>query len=570
MTIQAEPADAEPGDNRQRAALVRVAIHSFIVAMALFLFFPGTALTIRLFRQQDFPVLLFASALLLLIAWRRPRLTRWPSIPAAWLPAALTLAVFAIAGAGTWLVFGDYPLSRDEQLAVFDSHILANLRLLGTIPQPWQPFAGALMPQFMLPIPAESGWLSGYLPGNAALRAIGLRTIGAEWVNPLLAALSVLLVHRIGRKLWPDASTPALVATILLASSAQLIAMAMTPYSMTAHLAFNLIWLWAFIRNRPGWDLVALAAGFVATGLHQFVFHPMFVAPFIVEMWLAGQRRRALVFAAAYACIGLFWVFYWQFALPGVAVGGAHGEGQGIAYLVARVAGLVGAIGIGGVVTMLFNLLRFLSWQNLMLVPLALLAWPAVRRAEGLARPLAAGIALTFITILILLPWQGHGWGYRYLHGLLGSFCLLAAYGWQSIRAEADRAAGALALATAASVLLVLPLHLKQAHDFVAPYRHAYRSIMTADADVVLVDARGTLYAEDLVRNAPDLSNRPIVADASQLSIEQIRQLCTHYRVAVFDVRHAARAGIARVEDTRRAGEPVSPLVRAGCVRPLS
>lgn len=569
MTTPAETVAVEPEDKRLRGALARVAIHSVIIAMALFLFFPGTALTIQLFRQQDFPVLLVAAALLLLLAWRRPPLTRWPRVATPWLVAALALAVLAIAGAGTWLVFGDYPLSRDEQLAVFDSHILANLRLLGTIPQPWQPFAGALMPQFMLPIPPEAGWLSGYLPGNAALRAIGLRTIGAQWVNPSLAALSVLLVHRIGRKLWPDASAPALVAAILLASSAQLIAMAMTPYSMTAHLAFNLIWLWAFIRNRPGWDLIALVAGFVATGLHQFVFHPMFVAPFIAELWFSGQRRRALVFAAVYACIGLFWIFYWQIALAGVAVGGAHGEGQGIAYLVARVVGLVAAIGIGGVVTMLFNLLRFLSWQNLMLVPLALLAWPAVRRAEGLARPLAAGIGLTFITILILLPWQGHGWGYRYLHGLLGSFCLLAAYGWQSIRTEADRAAGALAWATAASVLLILPFHLKQAHDFVAPYRHAYRSITTADADVVLVDARGTLYAEDLVRNAPDLSNRPVVADASQLSVEQIRQLCTHYRVAVFDVRHARRAGIARVEDRRRAADPVSPLARAACVRPL-
>jgi hypothetical protein len=569
MTTPTEPAAIEKDDKRLRSALITVALHSAVIAIALFLLFRGTALTIRLFRQQDFAVLAVAAALLLLIAWRRPSLARLPRVSHKATIAALALAVLAVAGAGTWLVFGDYALSRDEQLAVFDSHILADFRLLGTLPQPWQPFAVALMPQFMLPIPPEAGWLSGYLPGNAALRAIGLRTIGAEWVNPLLAALSVLLVHRIGRRLWPDAPAAALIAAILLATSAQLVAMAMTPYSMTAHLALNLIWLWAFMRNRIGWDALALAAGFVATGLHQFVFHPMFAAPFIAELWFAGQRRRALLFAAAYAGIGLFWIFYWQIALPAAAIGGTEGSGQGISYLIARVGGLIAAMGIGGVVTMMFNLLRFLSWQNLMLVPLALLAWPAIRRAEGHARPLAGGIALTLVTLLILLPWQGHGWGYRYLHGLLGSFCLLAGYGWQSIRAAAARAAGALAIATAVSVLLIQPLHLKQAHDFVEPYRRAYQSIATADADVVLVDSRGTLYAEDLVRNAPDLSNRPIVAWTAALSAGQVRQLCTRYRVVLFDVRHARRAGIAEVADAQRLPDPASPLVRAGCVRPL-
>ena len=568
MAPKTEQAPNAPEEKRLGAALVSVAVHSTVVAIALFLFFRGSALTIRLFRDQDFAVLLLGAALLILIAWRRPVLARWPRISPKLTVAALALAVLVASAVGTWLVFGAYALSRDEQLAVFDSHILAQLRLIGAIPTPWQPYAAALMPQFMLPIPPEAGWLSGYLPGNAALRAIGLRTIGAEWVNPLLAALSVLLVHRIGRRLWPDAPAPALVAAILLASSAQLVTMAMTPYSMTAHLAFNLIWLWAFIRKRPGWDLIALAAGFIATGLHQFVFHPMFAAPFIAELWFTGQRRRAGVFAAAYACIGLFWILYWQIALPGAAVGGEEG-GQGIAYLFARLTTLIGMISIGGVVTMMFNLLRFLSWQNLMLVPLALLAWPSIRQAEGIARPLSVGIALTLVTILILLPWQGHGWGYRYLHGLLGSVCLLAGYGWQTIRPASGRAAGALAIATAVGVLLILPLHLKQAHDFVEPYRRAYQTIATADADIVVVDSRGTLYGEDLVRNAPDLSNRPLVAWAAQLSPEQLRRLCTRFRVALFDVRHARRAGIDEIADSQLLPDPVSPFVRAGCVRPL-
>ncbi len=570
MTTQSEPPAVEPDDQRLGPALARVAMYSLLITVALFLIFPAAGLTIQLFRQQDAPVLVPAAMLLLLLAWRRPRLARLPkNIPHSLVVPVLAILVLAIAGAGTWIVFGNYPLSRDEQLAVFDSAFLAQLQPLGTIPPEWRPFAPALMPIFMLPIPPEAGWLSGYLPGNAALRAIGLRTIGAEWVNPLLAALSVLLVHRIGRRLWPDAPGPALVAAILLASSVQLIAMAMTPYSMSAHLAFNLVWLWAFLRNRPSWDLVALAAGFVATGLHQFVFHPMFVAPFIVELWFARQRLRAVTFAAAYSAIGLFWILYWQIALSGLVVGGGQGNEQGLAYLIARVAGLIRGFDVGGIVTMMFNLLRFLSWQNLMLAPLVLLAWPAVRRAEGPARPLLAGVALTLIVMLVLLPWQGHGWGYRYLHGLLGGLCLLAGYGWHSIRAETGRAAGALAIATAVTVLLIAPLHLKQAHDFVLPYRNAYRSIVTADADVVLVDPNDTLYGEDLVRNAPDLSNRPVIASTALLSSAQIGELCRRYRVGLFDARHAVRAGIQRIGESPLPSHHVPPFVRAGCIRPL-
>ena len=144
------------------------------------------------------------------------------------------------------------------------------------------------------------------------------------------------------------------------------------------------------------------------------------------------------------------------------------------------------------------------------------------------------------------IPWQGHGWGYRYLHGFLGSFALLAGYGWQSLVGTPDsgRRAGMLAFGSAISLVVLLPIHLKQAHDFVAPYRRAYAAIRAAPAEIVLVDGTGLLYAEDLVRNAPDLANRPKIMDLLSLTGPGIVRLCRRYRLARFTAAEGYAFGI--------------------------
>ena len=180
MTTSDEPPAGEAQSDRLKPALMRVAIYSAFIATLLFVLFPDSGLTIQLFRQQDYIALLMAAVPLGLIAWRRPLLNRPLTLPHRLLAPALALLVLPVAGAGTWLIFGNYPLSRDELLADFDSAFLAQLHLLGTIPPEWRPFSEALMPIFMLPISPESGWLSAYLPGNAALRAIGSRTSSAR------------------------------------------------------------------------------------------------------------------------------------------------------------------------------------------------------------------------------------------------------------------------------------------------------------------------------------------------------------------------------------------------------
>jgi hypothetical protein len=566
MIGEADVADA-PAD-RLGPALRRAGTYLLLISLSFFFLFPRHGFTAWLFRSDDFPALLIGGGLLLVLSFCRfvlpvPRLPR-PSL----LAAGLALAVLLLTAAGTWLVFGGFAMTRDEILADFDAAFLAHGLLIAPIPAPWRAFSAALMPRFMLPVSSGAGWLSSYLPGNAAVRALAKVTVGAEWTNPILAALSALALYRIGRRLWPDARDAALVAVLLLTTSAQLLAMAMTPYAMTAHLAFNLLWLWAFLRDDRRGDAGAIAAGFVATGLHQLVFHPLFVFPFIVHLWVSGRRSRAIVYVAAYGAIGLFWSDYWQLVLAGTATGAGQTSTTGLVYLLARLFALLGSMQLSGLVTMSFNVLRFLSWQNLLLLPLVLLGAGAVRRAEGIARPLAAGIVLTLLVMLALLPWQGLGWGYRYLHGLIGSCCLLASYGWRRIGTERPWRNAILAAGTGTSLLVILPLHLKQAHDLVAPYRQAYALITRSKADIVLVEPAGVLL-DDLVRNAPDLSNRPKIMNEDLLSEAQLRYLCTHYRVEIFDIRHGLRSGITSLGGPLPPPSGPSLARRIGCGSPL-
>ena len=222
-------------------------------------------------------------------------------------------------------MFGNYALSRDEVLANFDADFLRKGLLAAQVQLEWRPFANAMMPLYMHPVPGNAVWLSGYLPGNATLRAAMDVLVGKSWTNPLLAAIAVMTQFGVARRLWPQCPGRWLVPPLLLATSPQLLTMAMTPYAMTPHLAFNLIWLLCFLRNDRRGDFGALAAGFVATGLHQLIFHPIFVSPFIAELLLARRWRRAGCFIIGYALIGIFWSSYWQLALPAIDSTLRHG-----------------------------------------------------------------------------------------------------------------------------------------------------------------------------------------------------------------------------------------------------
>jgi len=189
---------------------------------------------------------------------------RWPYA----ILAGLSFCVLVAGVIGTYVVFDGYHLSRDEFLAEFDALVFRSGRIVAPLDAQWLPFASALQPIFMLPIPHESGFASAYLPINAGFRAlIGL--IGDDnWTSPLLAACAVIATFGVARRLWPGRPDAAFVSAILMTTSSQFLVTSMTSYAMTAHLALNMIWLWFFLRDSKLGHGAAITTGFFASGLH--------------------------------------------------------------------------------------------------------------------------------------------------------------------------------------------------------------------------------------------------------------------------------------------------------------
>ncbi|HVN00077.1 MAG TPA: hypothetical protein VMT68_07665 [Caulobacteraceae bacterium] len=520
------------------------------------------------FWRHDLPVLIamvLATAALGWPAAQRLLSRRWPALSARLIVLALAAVCLVVGSVGSTLVFDNYTLSLDEFMANFDARIFARGDLMAPIAPTWQPFAPALQPMFDLPVPEGDYWASAYLPVNAGMRALG-RIGGVEWlVNPLLSAFSIVATWAVARRLWPDRPDRALIAAALLGTSAQLIVMAMTAYSMPGHLAFNLAWLWLFLRGGRLGHAAAIVVGLFATGMHQLLFHPVFAAPFVLQLWLDRRWTLAAVYTLAYAVIGVFWVEYWQIELRLLGESQEDAGSLGHGWLVERTLDVLNGVRIDNIGAMGESLMRFVTWQNLLAAPLAVIGGVAAFREKGHLRALALGVILTLIAMLILMPTQTHGWGYRYAHGLLASACLIGAVAWSQLTdglppgAQAA-ARGGLVVASLVSLLVLAPIRAWQAWSYVRPYDLADRQIRTAPAKVVIIDHEGPLGFNPgtVVRNDPFLGpGQPKVMQLSYMNEALMRQVCAMGAIEVFGGANAAAAGI----DTA-ASRPEPQVVR--------
>jgi len=195
---------------------------------------------------------------------------------------------------------------------------------------------------------------------------------------------------------------------------------------------------------------------------------------------------------------------------------------------------------------------RFATWQAPLTVPLAIAGAIPAFLAKGPLRALVLGIVLTLVATSVAAPTQTHGWGYRYLHGLLGSFAMIAAWMWtrlgRRLDAPARRAAdGAFVAACAVSLLVFTPLRMWQAGSYVRPYAAAYAAIQASPADVVVVDHNGphTLFdMGTLVRNDPFLLGSPKVMALAMMPMPLVARLCATHSVALFNHVSASSFGI--------------------------
>jgi hypothetical protein len=391
--------------------------------------------------------------------------------------ALSAVAVVVLCYIGHYAVLHGYDLTRDEQM----------VRFMPAVSQP-------------------TAWVSTYLPGNAALHALVGRFTDDALTAPLLAGMSLPLLWSCARKIWPEDREAATVAIVLLVCSGQFLLSGMTAYAMPAHLFFNLVWLRLFLNDRRFSDVIALAVGWFATGLHQPLFHPLFVAPLLLVLLIERRWRRLAFLGVGYLAIGVFWLQYPEYQ-HGLVSGPLSTDLLGAGFI-DRIRAVFNLDWTSLWLTCA-NLFRFITWQHILLIPLMLAAWPAIRR-DRLAASLALGLVLPIVVIAIILPFQGPGFGYRYLHPVLGNAALLGTFGWRALAPIHDRLRPAMLAASAAGLAILLPVQMGMSYLRYAPNARASATIDASGADYAVIRVADGFHYTNVVLNHPDLANRPI------------------------------------------------------------
>jgi hypothetical protein len=507
---------------------------------------------------QDTPVLFAIGLLCFALTWITRNGVAPPSdmkslhmdVRHAWISAIIVCCSILVI---RHLAYHNYALSFDEFMAEFDARIIASGRLLAPVASEWRDYVPALQPVFRFDVPENAYWVSSYLPVNAALRAVFLVLGEPALEGAILAGVAVVALYGIARKLWPHRVDAAAISVILLVSSSQFLITAATPYAMTAHLALNLVWLWLLLHNTRTSHATAAVVAFAACGLHQVAFHPLFAAPFVFFLFLNRRWRLAAFYSAVYTFSVLFWILYWGLLLHVAHAPTAPATDAAFADFVQRAVSMIDVSALG-IWLMVLNLFRFLAWQSLLLLPLALVGLLGQRSRNPTATCLVLGPIAMLTLALFVIPYQGHGWGYRYLHGYLGSFALLAAQGWITVT-ERDanvRKAPVLVMlsSVALSLLVLLPWRAYQVRAFVEPYALASEAIRKSRSNVVIVDFIDIWFGVDLVRNDPFLRESPKVMSLFNLQQEKLQELCGRYNIAIFNHDDARRFGIRIVPES--------------------
>lgn len=527
-------------------------------------------LTMFYLEKQDRWLLLVGTALLLAAAlspWRRqkPFASSWK------LAVTVGMGMGMFAFAGHWLVLGGYDMSRDEQMATFDAAVFARGELIARLPAFWRDHADALNTLFMYPAEHRAGWVSSYLPFNALMRT-GFSFVGSPALaGPFMIVVGAVALWGCARRIWPDDREASTVTLLLYLCSGQVLVNGMTSYAMPAHLALNLVWLWLFLCRKRWADLAAIVVGFITVGLHQPLMHPMFAGPVLFLLVVERSWGRALFYGLSYALIGMFWLWWPNLTWALVQADPQASMPGGVDYLTRLLQALQQG-GFSGPANMEANLLRFVAWQSLLLLPLIGLAVPIIRR-NPLAAALSGGCLLTIIVMLLILPYQGHGFGYRYLHGLIGNAILLAVFGWKEIKTNLSRWRGILVTTSVLELAVILPMQLVMAHAFYRPWTLVSARLDQLQSDYVVIGGGDVPFSQDLVSNPPTLAKRPVRLVREAIDRSLIADLCAvHPSVALADDRLLAPIRIyfnPNPEISRAAAEgnaQLEPVLRAaGC-----
>jgi hypothetical protein len=419
-------------------------------------------------------------------------------------PWATAAATFLVLCAGQLLVVKDHPLAGDEHLVLMQATAFAAGRLTAQFPPE--------LVSWVLPRPYFDLWLyvsretgqavSVYWPGYALLLAPFVFA-GIPWAcNALLASGSLVLIGRLAARL---AGAPAVAgwAMLFALASPGFTSMALGYFSMSAHLFFNLLFVWLVLERRL---VLAGVTGSFALVLHNPWPHFLFALPWIA--WLARREgwRALLPLGAGYAPITLalgggWWLlmrkiqgqpwfapppsdvlFYWQMQFN-------------------RVFGFPDA---GTAAKRAAELVKLWLWTVPGLLALAAAGWHLARR-EAPVRLLGLSFVVTLAGYLFVWFDQGYGWGVRYLHPALAALPILGAVALQNEAVR--RYAAAVALL---SLVVATPFRWWQIESFMREQLALRPPVERGVRQIVFIRLNYDYYTQDFVQNDPFLRS-PVI-----------------------------------------------------------
>lgn len=455
---------------------------------------------------------------------------------------ALSLVMLVTAMAATHLVYAGYALSMDEWMPRLQARIFLDGTLTATLPPEWQAFGRAMFHSFATYDPATGQVASSYRPGLAGLIA-AFDVVGLGiYLSSMTYAGAIWLSWVVTRQLLPGSAGAPMVAALLVATSQQALAGAMTSYAMSSHLFFNLLWLHLFLRDRMWAHVLAALVGVLTASLHQVHMHFFFAAPFLLTL-LRPFRPGLITLYFLISLFGHLAVIGWDNVLIRQAAQNAPGVARTMSENLAMIFRLPDAQALA---TIWANCTRLIGWQSLALLPLLVGLAASLRTAPRWSLALLGSILFSLLPYVFLMPDQGHGWGFRYLHGLIGNLAILAAFGWALLPTGegAARVRAFCLIAILVTPLLMFPLRAQQIAGFTKPFAKATQQAHAIDADVVVVDSYAIFVGADIPRNDPTVLDRPVVMALHDLEVADIRHLCARGTVRLYGAEDAARLGI--------------------------
>ncbi len=510
------------------------------------------------FIGQDLPVLFMVGLAAALFAVSLHRKGRITTSGLCWVGPAtdargyhrLMLAIAAAACIASLLigvaVLRSFPLSIDEKMVFYDAAIFSKGVLAAPIPEMFRDLIQIFERLYVKATPDHSLHHSMYLPLNALLH-LPFITLGVpNLIDALMVAGTVVVTYDIIRKLLPDSPDAALFGGVMLATSPQILMTGATVYAMTAHLFIDMLWLRLMMSDRRSAWLAAIVLGFVASGLHQWAYFPFFALGFAWEWW-RGRDYPRLFATALPAVVGvLVWSRYRHYSLPEFWTAAMPSQGEQTLMTQALAFGSALAPSIALVLEHLtapaehahqatlmpYNLLRFVVWQNPALwfaVVAGYPLWKQVRVVRGIMLSmLAMGLVVT-----LFVPFQGHGWGYRYLHHFLGGMSLCAAYGYRRLqqperiwRPLVQNLAVSLRFWCTLTLLGVLPLLVAVSGYYNLHYWRIDRELAAIKADFILVDTIDMPYGFNFIDNDPFYQKRPLRLFIGKMELAMVDRIC--------------------------------------------